>query len=134
MAQKTFESQEQKTKEEIKAEQKVRQLEASLAAAKKDAKEAKRKADNSRKYMMGGVVWKYFPECVQFSELEMNRIIACAFSLDGVKNMIERVRKERQNPAVENDKTENANETDPSDDDRGENDDEEEADDEGEDA
>ena len=79
-------------------------------------------------------MWKYFPECVQFSELEMNRIIACAFSLDGVKNMIERVRKERQNPAVENDKTENANETDPSDDDRGENDDEEEADDEGEDA
>lgn len=101
MAQKTFESQEQKTKEEIKAEQKVRQLEASLAAAKKDAKEAKRKADDSRKYMMGGVVWKYFPECVQFSELEMNRIIACAFSLDGVKNMIERVRKERQNPAAE---------------------------------
>ncbi|MBE5891543.1 MAG: hypothetical protein E7282_11355 [Lachnospiraceae bacterium] len=134
MAQKTFESQEQKTKEEIKAEQKVRQLEASLAAAKKDAKEAKRKADDSRKYMMGGVVWKYFPECVQFSELEMNRIIACAFSLDGVKNMIERVRKERKNPAVENDKTKNANEADPDDDNQNENDDEEEADDEGEDA
>lgn len=41
MTQKTFESQEQKTKEEIRAEQKVKQLEASLAAVKKDAKVAK---------------------------------------------------------------------------------------------
>lgn len=55
-------------------------------------------------------MWKYFPDCVEFSEQEMNRIIACAFSLDGVKNMIELVRKERQNPAAEADETKNANE------------------------
>ena len=45
--------------------------------------------------MMGGVVVKYFPEAYGFSEQEMNRIVACAFSLKDVRNMIATVLKER---------------------------------------
>jgi hypothetical protein len=48
--------------------------------------------------MMGGIVAKCFPEgysAYDFSELELNRIIACAFSLGDVKNMISLVISER---------------------------------------
>ena len=61
------------------------------------------------KYMMGGCVVKYFPEAYDFSEQEMNRIIACAFSLKDVKNMINTVLKERPDPAVSNDEEEDEN-------------------------
>ena len=56
--------------------------------------------------MMGGCVLKYFPEelnAFDFNEQEMNRIIACAFSLKDVKNMINTVMKERPDPEAEND-------------------------------
>ena len=36
--------------------------------------------------MMGEVVAKNFPECFEFNEQEMNRIIACAFSLNKKKS------------------------------------------------
>ena len=39
----------------------------------------------------------------------MNRIIACAFSLKDVKNMINTVLKERPDPAVFNDEEEDEN-------------------------
>ena len=39
----------------------------------------------------------------------MNRIIACAFSLKDVKNMINTVLKERPEPAVSNDEEEDEN-------------------------
>ena len=52
---------------------------------------------------------KYFPEAYDFSEQEMNRIIACAFSLKDVKNMINTVLKERPDPAVINDEEEKEN-------------------------
>ena len=48
--------------------------------------------------MMGGVIVKYFPEAYDFSEQEMNRIIACAFKLKDVQNMIATVLKERPDP------------------------------------
>ncbi len=51
--------------------------------------------------MMGGVVAKYFPECYEFNEQEINRIIACAFSLRDLKNMINRVKNERTVPDQE---------------------------------
>ena len=38
-------------------------------------------------------------DCYEFDELEMNRIIACAFQTRDVKNIIELVKKER--PAQE---------------------------------
>ena len=45
--------------------------------------------------MMGGVIAHYFPEAFDFSEHEMNRIIACAFKNKDVQNMIRVVVSER---------------------------------------
>lgn len=59
--------------------------------------------------MMGGCVVKYYPEAYDFNEQEINRIIACAFSLKDVKNMIATVLKERSDSAVSNDEEEDEN-------------------------
>ena len=61
---------------------------AELAKIVREEKEQLRKTQDRHKYMMGGCVVKYFPDAYDFSEQEMNRIIACAFSLKDVKNMI----------------------------------------------
>ena len=39
-------------------------------------KSRKRKAENRHKYMMGGIVAKYFPKCYAFDEQELNRILS----------------------------------------------------------
>ena len=83
-------------------EQRLRQMEAEYKQALREEREKERKAQERHKYMMGGCVVKYFPEAYDFSEPEMNRIIACAFSLKDVKNMIETVRKERPETAPTN--------------------------------
>ncbi len=84
------------TARELKAIEQVKRANAYLAKVRREQKQQLRKEQNHHKYMMGGVVAKYFPECYDFEELEMNRIIACAFSLKDVKNMINIVLKERQ--------------------------------------
>ncbi len=77
------------------AEENVRLLQAKLAAAKKGERAAARKHENHHKYMMGGVVHKYFPECYEFNEDEMNEIISCAFSYQTVKSLIQRKKSEK---------------------------------------
>ena len=95
---------EKMTKVERKA-QKVKQAQAEYRKAVREQKKQERKAQDRHKYMMGGCVLKYFPEglsAFDFDEQEMNRIIACAFSLKDVKNMINTVMKERPDPDAEN--------------------------------
>ena len=92
-----------------KALDKVKRANAALAKAVREEKEQLRKTQDCHKYMMGGCVVKYFPDAYDFSEQEMNRIIACAFSLKDVKNMIAMVLKERPDPAVINDEEEAEN-------------------------
>ena len=101
-------SEEKSTKME-RAERKLRQAQAEYRKALREEKEKERKAQDHHKFMMGGVVVKYFPEAYGFSEQEMNRIIACAFSLKDVKNMITTVLKERPDPTVTNDEEEAEN-------------------------
>ena len=101
-------SEEKSTKIE-RAERRLRQAQAEYKKALREEKEKERKAQDHHKFMMGGVVVKYFPEAYDFSEQEMNRIIACAFSLKDVKNMINTVLKERPDPAVINDEEEDEN-------------------------
>ena len=111
-----------------KALEKVKRANAELAKVVREEKEQTRKAQDRHKYMMGGCVVKCFPEAYDFSEQEMNRIIACAFSLKDVKNMINTVLKERPDPAVTNDDEEDENddfdsdETEDNDSDEGESD------------
>ena len=101
---------EEKSAKMERAERKLKQAQAEYRKALREEKEKERKAQDHHKYMMGGVVVKYFPEAYNFSEQEMNRIIACAFSLKDVRNMIATVLKERpdsedttQNEEEEND-------------------------------
>ena len=92
-----------------KAMEKVKRANAELAKVVREEKEQIRKAQDRHKYMMGGCVVKYFPEAYNFSEQEMNRIIACAFSLKDVRNMIATVLKERPDPEENNDEEEAEN-------------------------
>ena len=101
--------QQQISAKKLKAMEKVKRANAELAKVVREEKEQTRKAQDRHKYMMGGCVVKYFPEAYDFSEQEMNRIIACAFSLKDVKNMINTVLKERPDPVVINDEEEKEN-------------------------
>ena len=101
-------TQQEKTVKELRAEERLKRAKADLAKIRRDKKSELRKAQESHKFMMGGCVRKYFPDgydCYEFSEREMNRIIACAFSLDGAKKMIATVVRERSNDDHENDNT-----------------------------
>lgn len=89
--------QEKKTKVDRAAER-MKRAQAEYKKAVREEKEKERKAQDRHKYMMGGCVQKYFPKGLNvfdFNELEMNRIIACAFSLKDVQNMINTVINER---------------------------------------
>ena len=89
---------EEKSAKVLQAEEKVRQAKAQLAKARQQERNKIRKEQDHHKYMMGGVILKYFPEAYDFTEHEMNRIIACAFSLRDVKNMVATVVRERPVP------------------------------------
>ena len=89
-----MEQKELSTKEQ-RALERVKRANAELAKVRRDQRKQLKKEQDHHKFMMGGVVVKYFPEAYEFSEQEMNRIIACAFSLKDVRNMITTVLKER---------------------------------------
>ena len=87
---------------EQRALEKVKRANAELAKVRREQRKQLRKKQDHHKYMMGGCIVKYFPEAYDYSEQEMNRIIACAFSLKDVKNMISKVTRERPDPKEEN--------------------------------
>ena len=89
-----MEQKELSTKEQ-RALERVKRANAELAKVRRDQRKQLKKEQDHHKFMMGGVVVKYFPEAYEFSEQEMNRIIACAFALKDVRNMIATVLKER---------------------------------------
>ena len=121
------------TPKEQKAIDKVKRANAELAKIRRNQKKQLRKEQDHHKFIMGGCVAKYFLDglsAFDFDEQEMNRIIACAFSLKDVKNMINTVLKERPDPEVSNDEEEAENDDFDSDETE-ENDPEESDDDEG---
>jgi pseudouridine-5'-phosphate glycosidase len=88
-------SQEEKSRKVLLAEEKLAQAKAQLNKAKREQRAEIERAKSHHKYMIGGVVAKYFPECYEFDELEMNRIIACAFKNTDIQNIIAVVKRER---------------------------------------
>ena len=104
-----MEQKELSTKEQ-RALERVKRANAELAKVRRDQRKQLKKEQDHHKFMLGGVVVKYFPEAYEFSEQEMNRIIACAFSLKDVRNMIVTVLKER--PESEDITTDEEDETD----------------------
>ncbi|MEZ3446151.1 MAG: hypothetical protein K1W30_13650 [Lachnospiraceae bacterium] len=61
-----------------KALQALEQAKQRVANEKKKQNEKKRKAENHHKYIMGGIVVKYFPDCYHYDEGELNRILSVA--------------------------------------------------------
>lgn len=84
----------EKSEKVLQAEERFKRAKADLHKAKLDAKAKARKDMDHLKYTMGGIVVKYFPECKDLSELEMCRIIACAFKNNEVKNLINTITNE----------------------------------------
>ena len=58
-----------------KALQALEQAKQRVANEKKKQNEKKRKAENHHKYIMGGIIVKYFPDCHQYDEDELKRFI-----------------------------------------------------------
>lgn len=85
---------ETKSAEILKAEKQVEQAKARLAEAKRKESAKKRSDENKHKYMMGGIVHKYLPECYGFDEHELNRILAAAIKSEQCRSIIEIVKRE----------------------------------------
>ena len=93
--------QEEKSIKLQKAEEQVRIAHVRLAEVQREEKQKERDRQNRHKYMMGGTIAKYFPECYSFSQEEMCRIIAGAFKNQGVQNLINLVIKDRDKEVQE---------------------------------
>ena len=70
------------------------QAKARLEAEKKKQSEKRRHFENHHKFMMGGAVVKYFPECYSFDEKEMNRIIAAAMKSEECQRIVRIITEE----------------------------------------
>lgn len=92
-------TEQEKSKKVMQAEEAVRQAKARLAKARREERKSLEKERSHHKYMMGGLIAKYFEECFDFSEKEMNRIIAYAIKHSDTRKMIDAVVRER--PAKE---------------------------------
>ena len=99
--------QKEKTQRELQAMEEVKRAKARLAKVRREDKKNPRKEQDHHKFMMGGIIIKYFPDAYDFTELEMNRIIACAFASRDVKNMISAVVRERSCDEINENNTEN---------------------------
>ena len=64
------------------------QAKARLANERKKQNERRRKAENRHKYMMGGIIVKYFPQCYRFEESELNRILSAALATQECRRVV----------------------------------------------
>jgi len=74
------------------AERQLEQARARLADKQKKENEKRRKAENHHKYMMGGIIVKYFPECYHFEEAELNEILSKALYSADCRETIKRIK------------------------------------------
>ena len=77
-----------------KALQALEQAKQRVANEKKKQNEKKRKAENHHKYIMGGIIAKYFPECYRYDEDELNRILQVALQTKECQQMITKIKAE----------------------------------------
>lgn len=76
------------TKGMEQAQRQMEQAKNRMALEKKKANQERRRRENAHKYMMGGVVHKYFPECYCFEESEMNEILKAALATPQCQKVI----------------------------------------------
>ena len=79
-----------------KALQALEQAKQRVANEKKKQSEKKRKAENHHKYIMGGIIVKYFPECYSYDEAELNRILSVALQTRECQQIISKIKSENQ--------------------------------------
>ena len=77
-----------------KALQALEQAKQRVANEKKKQNEKKRKAENHHKYIMGGIIVKYFPDCYSFDEGELNRILSAALQTMECQQVIAKIKSE----------------------------------------
>ncbi len=77
-----------------KALQALEQAKQRVANEKKKQNEKKRKAENHHKYIMGGIIVKYFPDCYNFDEGELNRILSVALQTRECQQVIAKIKSE----------------------------------------
>ena len=92
-----------------KALKNLEQAKARYEAERKKENEKRRKAQNHHKYLMGGIVAKYFPECYQYEEKELNVILSAALASAECRQAVENVKRMEKNAdEMEDEKTETA--------------------------
>ena len=77
-----------------KALQALEQAKQRVANEKKKQNEKKRKVENHHKYIMGGIVVKYFPDCYRYDESELNRILSVALQTRECQQIISKIKAE----------------------------------------
>ena len=77
-----------------KALQVLQQAKERVANEKKKQNEKKRKAENHHKYIMGGIIVKYFPDCYRYDEDELNRILSVALQTKECQQIISKIKSE----------------------------------------
>ena len=77
-----------------KALQALKQAQQRVANEKKKQNEKKRKAENHHKYIMGGIIVKYFPDCYCYDEGELNRILSVALQTRECQQIISKIKAE----------------------------------------
>lgn len=82
------------------AQKALEQAKNRYAQEKKKANEDKRKRENAHKYMMGGVVHKYFPECYCFEESEINEILKVAIATPQCQKVIADIKARASNQVL----------------------------------
>lgn len=79
-------------KEIEKALKAVEQAKARLQRAKSKEADKQRREDTHNKIIWGGIVKKYFPECVTFDEAEMNEVISVAIASTNCQQIIQKIK------------------------------------------
>ena len=77
-----------------KALQALEQAKQRVANEKKKQNEKKRKAENHHKYIMGGIIVKYFPDCYHYDEDELNHILSVALQTKECQQVITKIKSE----------------------------------------
>ena len=83
-----------------KALQALQQAKQRVANEKKKQNKKKRKAENHHKYIMGGIIVKYFPDCYHYDEGELNRILSVAMQTKECQQIIFKIKAESQETVV----------------------------------
>lgn len=69
----------------------LEQAKARYEEERRKANAKRRKAENHHKYMMGGIIVKYFPDCYEYEESELNEILSAALTSEECRAAVRRV-------------------------------------------